>query len=446
MRAPLSNLKFVLCTASCVLAMAVAACNVPPSRSEMERKDELDRTREAYRPAGQRPALPQLTSESPIEDFAEYAMLNSPRVEERFYAWERAVAEITIARSLPDPTLSLEIEIGRMLEAVRPGFLGMYPGPGKLALAAEAQSSAAASRRHEFEQAALDAAFRARTTWLRAAWLADVIAVRREVLDVVREIEGLASAQFRVGKVSLQDVLRVQIESDELDTEIVSLEDSRNLILAEVRSALGLSHEAPTPPLPTRLPDVLSVLPQGDLLSQSILDNHNLLALRDEIREAESMVALARKSSQPDFMLGLRVDLLSPVMVMPEIGATLPIYRDKIVAMVSAALASRHAADSRLTGATLDLVVQLADAHFRYRDADRRLELVRWKLLPKAEAALDAARAAYQTGLTDMTGLLDAERSLLEFRVEEVTMRMERESAWAEIAIVILGARSTPGT
>lgn len=107
----------------------------------------------------------------------------------------------------------------------------------------------------------------------------------------------------------------------------------------------------------------------------------------------------------------------------------------------SAALASRHAADSRLSGATLDLVVQLADAHFRYRDADRRLELVRSKLLPKAEAALDAARAAYQTGMTDMTGLLDAERSLLEFRVEELTMRMERASALAEIELVILGSR-----
>lgn len=423
------------------LALSAVGCNTPPSRSELERRDELERARDAYRPARKRPELPTLTAASPIEDFAEYAVRNSPRVEERFHAWERAVAEITVARSLPDPSLSLAIETGRMLEAVRAGFLGTYPGPGKLALAAEAQSSAAAARRHEFEQAALDAAFRARTVWLRAAWLASTLDVRRDLLGVVREIEALAAAQFRVGKVSQQDVLRAEIERDQLEVEIAALEDSRSLIVAEARSALGLAPPEPAPPLPTALTDTFPSLAQGELLERALGSNHELLALREEIREAESMLALARKSSTPDYMLGLSVDLVSPVMWMPEAGVTLPIYRDKIAALVSSALAARHAADARLSGATLDVVVRLADASFRYRDAGRRLALVREKLIPKSEAALDAARAAYQTGMSDMTDLLDAERSLLEFRVEEVTLRLERESARAEVSVVILGAR-----
>jgi outer membrane protein TolC len=430
---------------ACALAALALGCSVAPPKSELAREAELEKTRESYRPNGVRPALPELTPDSSIDDFARYAVLNSPRVEESFHAWAKSVAEITIARSLPDPSLSLEVEAGRMLDAVRAGFQGSYPGPGKLVLAAEAQSSAAAARRHEFEQAAIEAAFRARVAWLRAAWLAEVTAVRREIVATVTDIEDLASAQYRVGKVSQQDVLRVQIERDEVDTEIASFEDSRELILAEMRSALGLA-ASESPPLPTKLPVLLSQPPSGDLLDQALANNHQLLALREEIRESESMVALARKSSQPDYMLGLGIDLVSPIALMPAVGVTLPIYRDKIAALVASALASRHITDARLSGATLDLVVQLADAHFRFRDANRRLELVRDKLLPKATASLDAARAAYPTGMTDMTGLLDAERTLLGFRVDEITMRMERASALAEIELVILGSRDMSPT
>lgn len=422
-------------------ALALAACSTQPTPSERERRAELARAVDAYRPRGERPTLPELSAASSAADVSRFAVLNSPRVEERFREWERSVAEITIARSPPDPALSLEFEVGRMLEAVRPGFQTMIPGPGKLALAAEAQSSAATARRHAFEQAALEAAFRAQAAWLRAGWIAEVLTVHRDVVDIVREMEDLASAQFRVGNVSQQDVLRAQIERDEQSNEIASLEDSRSLVAAEVRAALGLAAADPLPPLPDRLPQTLSELPAGDLLDGALAGNHELAALREEIREAESMVALARRSSKPDFMLGLGIDFVSPLMVMPEAGITLPIYRDKIAALVAAALAARHAADARLAGAKLDLVVRLADAHFRFRDANRRLALVRDSLLPKAEAALASARAAYQTNKTDMTALLEAERTLLEFRIEQATMTMERETAHAELRLVVLGSR-----
>ena len=429
-----------------LLLLLAGACGTSPGDSERARQDELREARGAYRPGDELPELPALLPGATAEDFARYAVLRNPRVESAFHEWARAVAEITVARSLPDPSLSLRVETGRMLEAIVPGLESEFPGPGKLALAAEAASSAAGARRQDFEQVAVETAVRARTAWMRAAWLAEVVVARREVLGVLREIEELASAQYRVGKVSMQDVLRVKIEHDGFENEIVSLEDGRVRVVAEARSALGLASADPDPPLPERLPDPLPSLPDGDLLDRALQGNHRLLALREEIREAESMVALARKSEEPDFMLGLEVDLVSPVVWMPEAGATLPVYRDKIDAIVTAALAARHAADARLAGASLDLVVALADAHFRFRDARRRLEVVREKLLPKAEAALDAARAAYPTGLTDMTGLLDAERSLLEFRIEEATLRLEVETAQAEIVLVILGARAVPGT
>ncbi len=73
-------------------------------------------------------------------------------------------------------------------------------------------------------------------------------------------------------------------------------------------------------------------------------------------------------------------------------------------------------------------------------NATRRL-LVRNDVAEQAESTIALARNSSQPGY-----LLDEERSLLEFRVEELTMRMERESAWSEISLVILGARSLSGS
>ena len=47
----------------------------------------------------------------------------------------------------------------------------------------------------------------------------------------------------------VQDVLRAQIEQDRLKTDLASLEDSRNSLLAQFKAALGLGAAAPAPPV-----------------------------------------------------------------------------------------------------------------------------------------------------------------------------------------------------
>ncbi len=412
-------------------------CRVAPGAKEDDERRRVETAERTLYPDGGSPELPVLGPESSLDEVARYAVLRSPLVAERFWSWKRAVEEIVVARSPEDPSLELELEIERTLEVFAPGVFGEFPGPGKRALMAEAQAYVAGALRHDFEEAALQTAVRARLAWLRMSWLTDLIEVQGGVLDILRGIDDLASAQFRVGRVSQQDLLRVEIERDELETEIVSLQDARGRVSSELRAALGIPLSEPDPPWPARWNAPPALAPEGDLLELAIERNHRLAALQEAIGEAEALVALARKSNQPDFMGGLGVDLAGPVTLMPELGATLPIWRDKIAANVAAALAREHASDAAWSSAVLELASALADAHYRYRDAARRLALLENQLLPKAALALEAARAAYPTGLTDMTGLLDAERTLFEFRVQEVNLRLEREVALAELGVLL---------
>ncbi len=74
-----------------------------------------------------------------------------------------------------------------------------------------------------------------------------------------------------------------------------------------------------------------------------------------------------------------------------------------------------------------------------FREATRNLGLLNDRLLPKARQSLEVARSGYASGKADFINLIDAQRTLLDFRLAEVEARIQRELALAELSLVILG-------
>jgi outer membrane protein TolC len=135
--------------------------------------------------------------------------------------------------------------------------------------------------------------------------------------------------------------------------------------------------------------------------------------------------------------------LVSPTIFTPQAGITLPIWRDKIGAQIAAAQADKQAAAARLSGEQIMVAVEFAEKSFMFREASRNLELLNDRLLPKARQSLDVARSSYGSGKLDFINLLDAQRTLLDFRLAEVEARIQRELALAELSLVILGTPPT---
>jgi outer membrane protein TolC len=76
---------------------------------------------------------------------------------------------------------------------------------------------------------------------------------------------------------------------------------------------------------------------------------------------------------------------------------------------------------------------------FDYREITRNLALLRDKLIPKAGKSLEIARAGYMSGQIDFFNLMDAERSLLDFQLQEVEARTRREIILADLSLSIAG-------
>ncbi len=407
---------------------------------ELAARQDQETIEKVYRPAGQRPSLPRLTSDSPVSDFLLFAMLNQPQVEAAYYDWATSVERITVERSLPDPRLTFQSDITNMVMSLMPGLMMDFPGPGKLTAAANVATAESEAKYFAFESSVLRTAFAFKKACYQLHFLDATIGVTRETQRLMGELEKLALIQNEVGKVTLQDVLRARIEQERLTTEVANLDDSRQPLLAQFKASLGLKDDDVPPPLPHKLEATPLELTPELLFATALARNPRLKAMEAEVRLAEASRRLATKANVPDFSAGLEADVkASPVMVRPSIGITLPIWRDKVAAQIAGAKAGKRAAEARLSAEQIALAVEFAEKSFMFREASRNLALLQERLLTMARQSLQVAQSGYVGGRVDFLNVIDAERTLLAFRLSEVQARFQRELALAELSLIILG-------
>jgi outer membrane protein TolC len=422
------------------LALLLAGCKGIPTTSEQEARLQVQTAAAGYRPQGEKPVLPVLTADSSLSNFLAFAMLKQPAVEVAYYDWAASVERITQARSFPDPQFTFQLDIQNIVTSIMPGLMGSIPWPEKLLVGAQIASAESQTKFFTFQSAVLQSAFEVKRAYYQLYFLAEKIRVNQENLGLLTDLEKLARAQNEVGKVTLQDVLRAQIEQDRLTTEIANLEDSRSPLLAQFKAALGLGADAPTPPMPGRFESTPLDFTADKLFETALAQNTRLKAMEAGVRAAEASIILARKARLPDFTLGLMADVkMNPTLYRPLGTVSLPVWRDKIAAQIAEAQASQHAARAQLSGEQLALAVDFAERSFLYREATRNLALLNDQLLPKVRQSLEVARSGYLGGQIDFFNLSDTERTLLGFELDRVEAATQREVVLAELSLIIQG-------
>jgi cobalt-zinc-cadmium efflux system outer membrane protein len=430
-----------LLAATLLPAALLAGCAGTPTATEREARANLESVRSAYRPGDAKPELPSLSTESPLADYLRYAILNNPRVEASYYAWAASVERITPARSLPDPRLTFEADITDMLDAVMPGLMLDLPGPGKLRAAGDVAAAEARVGYFGFESQVLQAAYATKSAYIRLHFLSDTIRVQREALTLLGDVESQAQQQVGAGRGTIQDVLRAQIEREQLSNQIANLEDSRSVLVAEFRAALGHAPADVSVPVPGTF-EVGSSPGTADAVLEIAAERNPLLRqMEADVRRGEAMLDLARTSRVPDFTLGIEADVkANPIMWRPTASMTVPIWRDKIEAEIAAAQAEKRSAEARLSAEQIAIAAELASMLYMYRESGRNVTLFGSALLPKAQQSLDAARSGYVTGRSTFLDVIDAQRRLLEFELSAIEARTQRELAIASISLLISGS------
>ena len=429
----------------CVFAtgLLLAGCKGIPTRSEKAARQQIHTIAADYRPQGQKPVLPVLTPDSGLSNFLTYAMLNQPNVEAAYYDWAASVERITQARSFPDPQFTFQMDIQNVVTSIMPGLMGSIPWPEKLRVGAEIASAESQAKYFTFQSTILQTAFEVKRAYYQLYFLEEKVRVARDTLRLLSDLEKLARAQNEVGKVTLQDVLRAQIEQDRLRTQIANLEDSRTSLTAQFKAALGMKAREATPPVPLHFESTALDLTADKLLDTALAQNQQLKAMSAEVRAAEASIILAQKGRFPDFNLGFMADAKADPTLYRLPGGpgtvSLPIWRDKIAAQIAEAQANKRSAQSRLSSEQILLAVDVAERSYLYREATRDLALLNDQLLPKARQSLEVARSGYLGGQIDFFNLTDSERTLLGFELDKVEAATQREVVLAELSLIVQG-------
>ena len=444
---PVDRATRVLSTVLAVLA--VAGCSpVPPDDGRPAVADAI-RERTGHGPIGG--PLPgdfsSITDGVTLSeaDAIDLALVNNAAFQEQFADLGLTRADVIQAGLIANPDALLLIPVGpKQLEATITAPLEALwlrgPRIGVARLANDRNvarlTQAGLDLVRDVRLAYADAALARRRVELVTAALAD----REKVADI-------AKARVRAGDAGPLDAATANVELLLARRDAEALRFARDLADERLRALLGagavrtaLTVEPVPPDERWADPDVEQLVPAA-------------LAGRPDLRAAD----LAEQSARARAALA-RYDWinLSFVADANERGAkgfeagpgfrfVLPIFNQNQGAIARADAELERAVRARRT-LTDRVILDVREAHLRYRQA--RAELTAWRadVRPALEQAHDLARRAYERGATPQVQVLDTNRQLLDARAREAQAAADARRAWAELERSVGRRLDTPAT
>jgi outer membrane protein TolC len=361
--------------------------------------------------------------------------------------WEAATNRIAQARSLDDPTLSVELfnapqtfNVTRTENTIF-GLSQNLPFPGKLALKGDVASRSAEMMEQAVRAKERDLIARLKQVYYDLFLAQKAIQIHHEQIDLLQQFFEIANAKFRAGKGSQVDVLKAQVELSTLHQQLPVLEQGRNTAQGMLNQLLDRDPRFPlAPPQAPREGQFDQDL--EDLYLAATTTRPELKAAELAVQRNEQSHALAQRQYYPDFNVAFRRfqnfqanDGFGAFVAMsiPFAFWTKPKY-DAGVQEAAAAVAVTRAEQRTLENLTR---FQIRDLLAKLRASWEVAVLYRTTVLPQAEQGVKAARAGYRTGRTGFLDLIEADRAWRGFQLEYYRALVEREHRLAELEQVI---------
>ncbi|HUU10255.1 MAG TPA: TolC family protein [Phycisphaerae bacterium] len=397
--------------------------------------------------------LPELSEKAGLGAYLEYAALNNPGLESAFLGWKAALERVPQARTLPDPRFTYRYFIREVETRVGPqrqsfGISQMFPWFGTLELQGSVAMEAAHAARQRYEAEKLTLFYRVKDAYYEYYYLARAIGVVRENRDLLTYLEGVVRTRYKVAAAGHPDVIRAQVELGRLDDRFRTAESLRGPLAARLNAALGRAIDTPVPWPASPPPREPVAATDDEILGWLREASPELKALEFEVAGRRKAIDLAKKGYYPDVTLGVDyIDTRDAVMpgvgdsgrdpVVAMLSVNIPLWYEKYAAGVREAEARHWAALKHRLDRENTLGGEVKMVLYRFRDAERKMNLYRDTLLPKARQSLKATEASFRTGQATFTDLVDAERVLLEFSLAYERALADHAQRLAELEMLV---------
>ncbi len=391
-----------------------------------------------------------LGSDPTLEEYLAYASQKNPGLRAAYHGWTSRLERVPSVSSLPEPVFSYMYYVESVETRVGPqrqkfSLRQAFPWFGTLGARESVAEQEAWAAYRWFQEEKLRLAYRVRKAYSEYYLLGRRIQIARSTLELLRGWESISRTRFETGQSGRSDVVRIEIEIARLTDALRTLEDSKSSAAEDMRNALG-APDGTEIDFPGDMPE--SAVIEPDTVMAAVLNgNPSILAIDHMIMREENALRLAGKSSWPDFALGLDYIDTGPAIdpEMPDSGkdpwmvslsVKLPIWFGKNSALKEEARARIEMNRYEKKDTEGELRARVEKVLVDYRDAFSKTELFGGSLIPKAEESLAITLMEYEGGDADFLHVLDAQRLLLDLRLEMEEALVKQEIRAAELEML----------
>jgi len=381
-----------------------------------------------------------------LPQYLRYAALHNAGLKAAFEEWKAAVQQIPQARVLPDPKFTYSYFVEQMITRRQVGVMQMFPWFGKIEARTDAATAAASAAQKRYEARRLQLFFDVKNAYYEYVYLAGATRIARENLALMRHFEEVARAKYITSAASHPDIIRAQIKVAELENDLVSLEQQREPTTARLNAVLNRSTDARLP-WPSEEPMPSANVDRSTLIAALRENNPELKAMEFDVERLQREATLAKKNYYPDIGLGVEwMEMAGSSMssggggddeVSLGVELNLPIWRKSYRAGEIQARAMARRAQHERKNLENDLASRAQLALYELEDSGRRATLYGKVLVPKAEELIGVSEAAYMAGTVDFLSLVDAQQTLLQYRLEYERASANYQQRLAEIEMLI---------
>jgi len=303
---------------------------------------------------------------------------------------------------------------------------------GRAETLAAAEGARAEARRREVVRAL-------RQAWTGRAQAAESLEILRDQQLWFAQLEEAATAAYAAGRRQQHDLLRIAMERDLLDEEAIRLKQMALEEDAELGRWLGT--EANGIDI-SRLP-VLPMPPDPASAIESLARHPLILAELHTVEAGGIGVELARQSYRPAFAVDVAYGFRDgedndgdsrPDFFSAMLSFELPLFpgqrQDR---QVASANARERELRSALKDRQRELRRQYDAALSDWQSLDQRIGLFERRVMPAANATVEATRQAYRNDVAPFDELVRAEKTLLDARTRLLRLRAERLLAQTQL-------------
>ena len=276
-----------------------------------------------------------------LEELKTISAENNLDLKAQYKSFKAQLENVMQAKSWQDPNLSFGYFISPIETRVGPqiakfSLTQMLPWFGTFKARGDVAAYRAEAEYEKFQNQKLKLFLEVAKHYYELAFLSEKVHLEDEQIQLLADVKLMVESHYENDKAKMTDILRIELEIDELKTSVQVLEDQKKALVSQLNQLMNR---------PTETPIVIDNPRQilentNDLKMQKIAENHPRLEKIQRKQEAnEAEKELAKKQAMPQFGFGLDYAIIQnrnvratdagQDAIIPTISISLPIFGKK---------------------------------------------------------------------------------------------------------------------